>query len=80
MRKRLVLIFGVKCEFSKIRFEHVMLEFLATTENIRKLRSEDSNDNRGKVVKIAAGNCYSQFRIHNSNASRAVLFVTVDRK
>ena len=28
--------FGVKWNFSKIRIEHVMLKFLATTENIRK--------------------------------------------
>ena len=57
-----------------------MLKFLATTENIRKIRSEYSNYNRGKVVEIAAGNCYSQLPIHNSNESRAVLFVTGDRK
>ena len=27
-----------------------MLKFLATTENIRKTRREEPNDNRGKVV------------------------------
>ena len=43
------LDFVVKCDFSKIRIEHVMLKFLATTENIRKIRSEDSNYNRGKL-------------------------------
>ena len=53
--------FGVKWNFSKIRIEHVMLNFLATTENLRNIRSEQSNYNRGKVVKKAAGNCYSQF-------------------
>ena len=57
-----------------------MFKFLSTTENIRKIRSENSNYNRGRVVKIAAGNCYSQFPIHNSNESRAVLFVAGDRK
>ena len=57
-----------------------MLSFLATTKIIRKIRSEDLNYNRGKVVKKAAGNCYSQFPIHNSNKSRAVLFVAGDRK
>ena len=42
--------FGVKWNFSKIRIEHVMLRFLANTENIRKIRSEEPNDIRGKVV------------------------------
>ena len=32
-----------------------MLKFLATTENIRKIRSEYSNYNRGKVVKNSSG-------------------------
>ena len=57
-----------------------MLKFLATTEIMRKIRSEDSNYNRGKVVKKAAGKCYSQFPIHNSNESRAVFFVAGDKK
>ena len=37
--------FGVKWNFSKIRFEHVMLKFLATTENIRRneLQSRESS-------------------------------------
>ena len=47
-----------------------MLKFLATTENIRKIGSEDSNYNCRKVVKNSS----------DSNESRAVLFVTVDRK
>ena len=42
--------FGVIWNFSKIRIEHVMLNFLATTENLRNIRSERSNCNRGKVV------------------------------
>ena len=41
--------------------EPAMLNFLATTENIRKIRSEHPIYNRGKVPKKAAGNCYSQF-------------------
>ena len=53
--------FGVKCNFSKIRIGHVMLKFLATTENIRKIRPEQPIYNCGKVLKKAAGNCYSQF-------------------
>ena len=39
----------------KTRIEHVMLKFLATTENIRKIRSEDSNYSRGIVVKNSIG-------------------------
>ena len=42
--------FGVKCNFSKIRIEPVMLNFLATTKNFRNARSEQPNYNRGKVV------------------------------
>ena len=55
LRKMFSLDFGVKCNFSKIRIEHVMLKCLATTENIRKIRSEDSNYKRGKVVKNSSG-------------------------
>ena len=47
--------------FSKFRMEPVMFNFLATTENIRKIRSEHLIYNCGKVPKKAAGNCYSQF-------------------
>ena len=32
-----------------------MLNFLATTENLRNIRSEQPNDNRGKVVKKSSG-------------------------
>ena len=56
-----------------------MLKFLATTENIRNITSEEPIYNRGKVVeKKAAENCYSQFpdiRIHESRA----VFETEDR-
>ena len=43
-------------QFSKTRVEHVMLKFLATTENISKIRSEGSNYKRGKLVKNSSGN------------------------
>ena len=55
LEKLFALDFGVKFNFSKIRIDRVMLMFLATTENIRKIRSEDSNYNRGKVVKNSSG-------------------------
>ena len=55
LEKTFSLDFGEKRNFSKIRIEHVMLNFLATTENIRKIRSDDSNYNRGKVVKNRSG-------------------------
>ena len=51
LEKRFSLDFGVKCNFPKNRIEHVKLKFLATTGSIRKIGSEDSNYNRGKVVK-----------------------------
>ena len=58
-----------------------MLKFLATTEKIIKIGSEESNYIRGeKKTKIAAENCYCQFPIHNSNESRAVLSLTEDSK
>ena len=47
--------FGVKWCFSKIRIEHVILNFLATTENLRYKRSERPNNNRGKKVKFSSG-------------------------
>ena len=50
-----------------------MLKFFATTENTRKLRSDDSNYNRAKVVRISSGNMLSQFSTQKSNESRAVL-------
>ena len=71
--------FGVKCNFSKIRNEHVMLKFLAATKNIRKIGSEEPNYNCGKVVEKTAGNCYSQFPDINLYESRAVSFLTEDR-
>ena len=52
-----------------------MLKFLATTENIRKTRREEPNDNRGKVVgkqrEIAVRT--------RSYESRAVLFLREGR-
>ena len=48
-----------------------MLNFLATTENLRNARSEQPNYNRGKEVEKAAGNCYSQFP--NINHTRVEL-------
>ena len=63
LEKTFSLDFGVKCNFSKVRIEHVMLKFLATTENIRKTRSEDLNYNSEKVVK---------------NSSRKLLFAISD--
>ena len=50
-----------------------MLKFLATTENEKILKSEEPIYNRGKVVKKASGNCYSQFpdiEIYQSNLVR----------
>ena len=47
--------FGVKWIFSKIRYEPVKLKFLAATENLRNTRSEQSNYDRGKVIKNSSG-------------------------
>ena len=56
-----------------------MLKFLATTENSRKIRSEEPNYNRRKVVEKTAGNCYSQFPDIRLYGSRAVSFLREDR-
>ena len=53
--------FGMKFNFSKIRIESVMLNFLAKTEYLRNARSEQRFTIAGKYLKKAAGNCYSQF-------------------
>ena len=56
-----------------------MLKFLATTETIRNIKLEESNYNRGKVVKKTAGNCYPQFPDIRLQESRAVPFLREDR-
>ena len=65
--------FGVKCKFSKIRIGHVKLKYLATTENIREIRSEQLNYNCGKVLEKSSGNLLFAISRYKSNASRAVL-------
>ena len=55
LEKLFGLDFGGKFNFPKIRIERVMFMFLATTENFRKIRSENSNYNRGKVVHNSSG-------------------------
>ena len=47
--------FGRKFNFSKIRIEPVMLNFLAKCEKLRKTRSERPDNNRGKVVNLSSG-------------------------
>ena len=65
--------FGLKCNFSKIRIEPVMLNFLAKTENLRKAKSEPPNYSRGKVVKKSSGKLLLAISRYKSNTSRAVL-------
>ena len=65
--------FGMKWNFSKTRIGHVMLNFLATTENLRNERSEQLNYKRRKITKKTAVNCFSQFTDIISYWSRAVL-------
>ena len=58
-----------------------MLKFLATTENTKKNKIRRFElQSRQSSQKIAVGNCYSQFLIHLSNKSRAVLFLAEDGK
>ena len=52
--------FGMKFNFSKIRIEPVMLNFLATIENIRnKIRTTELQ--LREIGRKIAENCYSQF-------------------
>ena len=51
LRKAGALNFGVKFNFSKIRMEPVMHDFLAITVNRKKGKSEQSSNNRGKVAR-----------------------------
>ena len=50
-----------------------MLKYLATNENIRKIRSEQLNYNCGKVLEKSSGNLLFAISRYKSNASRAVL-------
>ena len=47
--------FWIKFIFSKYRIEPVMLNFLAKTENLKKTRSEQPINNRGKAVNLSCG-------------------------
>ena len=49
-----------------------MLKFLVTTENIRKIRSEQPNYNRGKVLEKSSGKLLFAISRYKSNESRAV--------
>ena len=65
--------FGMKFNFSKIRIEPVMLNFLAKTENLRNARSEQPIYNRGKVLEKSSGKFLFAISRYKPNASRAVL-------
>ena len=65
--------FGMKFNFSKIRIEPVMLNFLAKTENLRNARSEQPIYNRGKVLEKSSGKFLFAISRYKLNASRAVL-------
>ena len=62
--------FGVKWNFSNIRIELVVLKFLATTENLRNTRSEQSNYNRGKVIKKSSGKLLFAIYRHKNYTQR----------
>ena len=72
--------FAVKMKFSKIRIAHVILNFLAKTENIRNERRTTElqllESGKLKQWEIAIHN----FRHLNKHKSRTVLFLTEDRK
>ena len=43
--------FGIRKKFSKNRIDPVMLTFIATTKNAKRIRTVDSSDNRRKSAK-----------------------------
>ena len=53
--------------------EPVKLNFLATTENIRKIRSEHSIYNRGKVPKKQREIAIRNFQIQNKREWRRLI-------
>ena len=59
--------FGVKWNFSKIRIEPVMLNFLATTENLRNIKSKQPNYNRRKVIEKSSGKLLFAISKHKSH-------------
>ena len=65
--------FRRKFNFSKVRMEPVMLNFLAKTRNLRKRRSEHPIYNRGKVLEKSSGKLLFAISRYKINASRAVL-------
>ena len=60
LEKTFSLDFGEKCNFSKIRIEHVMLNCLAITENTRKKTNQKNRatvaGSRQNSSEIASGN------------------------
>ena len=65
--------FGGKFNFSKFRMEPVMLNFLATTEKIRKKDQNIRFTIAGKYLKKQREIAIRNFQIQKQNASRAVL-------
>ena len=65
--------FGRKFDFSKIRIEPVMLNFLAETKNLRNRKSEHPIYNRGKLIEKNSGKLLFAISRYKINASRAVL-------
>ena len=61
LRKARTLNFGVKFDFSKIRMEPVMHDFLAITESQKKKSENNRVTIAGKLQDKSVGNCYSQF-------------------
>ena len=61
LRKTRTLNLGVKFDFSKIRMEPVMHDFLAIFENRKRENQNDRVTIAGKLPDETVGNCYSQF-------------------
>ena len=80
LEKIFSLDFGLKCKFSKLELSIPCSIFLRQLKIQEKQDQKNRTTIAGKKSKIAAGNCYLQFPIHNSNKSRAVLFLAEDGK
>ena len=57
-----------------------MLNFLATTENLRNIRSDQSNYNRGKVVKKSNGNLLFAISRHKITLEKSCFILKLETK
>ena len=70
LEKTFSLDFGVKCSFQEFELSMSCSGLSRQLKISEKQDQQFRSTNVGKLSKIAAGNCYLQLPIHNSNESR----------